>query len=99
MFIILTFALLGIIITVVNALQYVPNRKYISEIPPLCVCVSFWSSCADVNVKNSEPRLPRVVYVFTSSFIAPTNLNGRIVEHKKEFIHLRFSFVSANPPI
>jgi len=98
-FIIDTLVLPGIIITVVNALQNVPKRKYISVIPPACCCDSFWSSWAEVNVKNRTPRDPSVVYVFTSSFIAPMNLNGLSVEQKKEFMHFRFSLVIENPPI
>jgi hypothetical protein len=31
---------LGIIINFVNALQYVPNRRYIPVIPPLLDCVA-----------------------------------------------------------
>jgi len=80
-----TLTLLGAIIVVVNALQNVPKRRYISVMPLVCDCVSFWSSCSPVNVKKRLPLLPSVVNVFTSSFIAPTNRNGRSVEQKKEF--------------
>jgi len=82
-----TFVLPGIIITVVNALQNVPKRRYISVIPPFCDWDCFWVIEKTGSVRNRQPRLPRLVYVFTSSFIAPINLKGREVEQKNVFMH------------
>src|SRR5947207_682492 len=73
--------------TVVNDLQYVPYFRYISVSPALCFCVAFWEREIIGIVIKRSPRLPKMQYVFTSSFIAPTNWKGLSVEQKKEFIH------------